>query len=312
MFRRLWQTSPELIATAAVMLPVLAGALVGLAVDPTVVTGAPAWLKPAKFAASIAIYAVTLAWIFTFIPAWVRTRRLVGWATAGTMVLEMAIIGAQAWRGTSSHFNVATPANALMFAIMGLAIFVQTLSTIAVAVALWRTRFDDRALGWALRFGMSLTIIGALTGGLMTRPTSAQLDAARAGERMTIAGAHTVGAPDGGPGLVGTGWSTDHGDLRVPHFVGLHALQLLPLVSLLLARRRFAPAARVRLTLVAAASYAALYVILVLQALRGLPLVAPDATTLVQLGVWLLATATAAGLTQLDRDAARHTLHVEL
>jgi hypothetical protein len=98
----------------------------------------------------------------------------------------------------------------------------------------------------------------------------------------------------------------------VPHFVGLHALQLLPLVSLLLARRRFAPAARVRLTLVAAASYAALYVILVLQALRGLPLVAPDATTLVQLGVWLLATATAAGLTLLDRDAARHTLHVEL
>ena len=312
MFRRLWQTSPELIATAALMLLVLAGALVGLAVDPTVITGVPAWLKPAKFAVSIAIYAVTLAWIFTFIPAWARTRRLIGWATAVTMVLEMAIIGAQAWRGTTSHFNVATPANAVLFAIMGLAIFVQTLSTIAVAVALWRTRFDDRALGWALRFGMSLTIVGALTGGLMTRPTSAQLDAARAGERMTIAGAHTVGAPDGGPGLVGTGWSTEHGDLRVPHFVGLHALQVLPLVSLLLARGRFRPDVRVRLTLVAAASYAALYVILVLQALRGVPLVAPDATTLVQLGVWLLATATAAGLALLDRDAARHTLHVEL
>jgi glutamate 5-kinase len=159
---------------------------------------------------------------------------------------------------------------------------------------------------------MSLTIVGALTGGMMTRPTAAQLAAARAGERMTIAGAHTVGAPDGGPGLSGTGWSTDHGDLRVPHFFGLHALQVLPLVSLLLARGRFRPNARVRLTLVAAASYAALYLILVLQALRGSPLVAPDATTIAQLGVWALATAGAAGLALLDRDAARQTLNFEL
>jgi hypothetical protein len=101
MFRRLWQTSPELIATAALMLLVLAGALVGLAVDPTVITGVPAWLKPAKFAVSIAIYAVTLAWIFTFIPAWTRTRRVIGWATAITMVLEIAIIGGQASRSRS-------------------------------------------------------------------------------------------------------------------------------------------------------------------------------------------------------------------
>ena len=47
MLQRLWRTSPELIATAALMLIVLAGAIVGLVVDPTVITGAPAWLKPA-------------------------------------------------------------------------------------------------------------------------------------------------------------------------------------------------------------------------------------------------------------------------
>src|SRR5262245_34562719 len=232
MLRRLWQTSPELMATAGLMVVALAGAIVGLAVDPTIITGAPAWLKPAKFAVSITIYTVTLAWIFTMIPAWSRTRRIVGWLTAGTMVLEMAIIATQAWRGTTSHFNVGTVGNAMLFAVMGLAIVIQTLASVAVAVALWRQRFDDLSLGWALRFGMVLTIVGAMTGGLMTRPTAAQLEAARAGALMTVSGAHTVGAPDGGPGVIGTGWSTEHGDVRVPHFIGLHAVQALAIFAL--------------------------------------------------------------------------------
>jgi hypothetical protein len=278
--KRLWQTSPELIATAAVMQVVLVGALVGLAVDPRVITGAPAWLKPAKFAVSITIYTVTLAWIFTLLPEWVRTRRIIGWMTAITMLIEIAIIGGQAWRGTTSHFNVGTVVDGVLFTIMGLAIFVQTISTIAVAAALWRHRFEDRAMGWALRFGMVITIVGALTGGLMTRPTTAQLEAARAGERMTIAGAHTVGAPDGGPGLTGTGWSTGHGDLRVPHFVGLHALQALPLVALVLGRLRITQKARQRLVLAAAAGYTGLYVVLLMQALRGIPLIARHSTAM--------------------------------
>jgi hypothetical protein len=298
--QRLWQTSPELVVTAALMPIVLAGAIVGLALDPTVIAGAPAWLKPAKFAVSIAIYTLTLAWIFTLLPEWRRTRRTIGWITAITMAVEITIISAQAWRGTTSHFNVATPVDAVLFTIMGLAIVVQTFSTIAVAVALWRHRFHDMSLGWALRFGMAITIVGALTGGLMTRPTAAQLEGARAGERMTVAGAHTVGAPDGGPGLIGMGWSTKHGDLRVPHFVGLHALQALPLLALLLARRGLRPAVRVRLMMVAAASYAALYVILLVQALRGVPLVAPDAMMVAQFAAWTVTTAAAAGIVSLS------------
>jgi hypothetical protein len=308
MLKRLWNTSPELVATAALMVVVFAGALLGLSTDPRSITGAPAWLKPAKFAASIAIYTLTLAWIFTHLPGWTRTRRIVGWTTAVTLVIEIVIIAAQAWRGTTSHFNVSTMLDGVLFTVMGIAIVVQTLSTIAVAVALWRHWFADAALGWALRLGVIITIVGAMTGGLMTRPTAAQLDTARAGERMTISGAHTVGAPDGGPGLVGTGWSTDHGDLRVPHFVGLHAMQALPFVALVLAPRRLQASVRVRLTLIAAASYATLYAILLTQALRGVPLVAPDAATMAQLGVWGVATVAAALGVMARRVApARHT-----
>jgi hypothetical protein len=296
MIRRVWQTSPELVATAALMAVVLAGSIAGLAVDPTVITGAPAWLKPAKFAVSIIIYTLTLAWVFTFIPDSARTRRLIGRGTALTMLLEVAIIVGQAWRGTTSHFNVGTVTDGILFGIMGLAIVAQTVSTVAVAVALWRQRFADPALGWALRLGMTLTIAGAITGGLMTRPTADQLDAARAGARLTLAGAHTVGGPDGGPGVIGTGWSTEHGDVRVPHFVGLHALQVLPIIALLLGRARFRGKVRERLVMVAAASYGGLFTILLVQALRGVPLIAPDGSTVVQLATWAVATAAAASL----------------
>jgi hypothetical protein len=289
MLKQLWKTNAPLTFTGLLMLPALAIAITGLVIDPRIITGAPAWLKPAKFAGSIAIYVFTLAWAFMLIPEWRKTRLVVGWTTAIVMVLELAIIDLQAYRGTTSHFNFRTPLDGVLFTIMGAAIVLQTLTSIAVAVAFWRRKFEDRAMGWALRLGMTITIIGALIGGLMTRPTDAQLAAARTGQGMPVIGAHTVGAPDGGPGLPVAGWSTGHGDLRVPHFIGLHALQVLPLIAFLLRRVRTEP--RVRLIVTAAGSYFALFALLLIQALRGQPVVNPDALTIATFAVWALATA---------------------
>ena len=288
---RLWHTDRPLTAVGLLMLGLLGIALAGLWADPRTVTGAPVWLKPAKFAASIAIYTLTLAWVFTYLPAWRRTRLVVGGTTAVVMVAELAIIGLQAWRGTTSHFNVGTPLDRTLFAVMGGAILLQTLTSIAVAVAVWRQRFDDRALGWALRFGMTITIIGALAGGLMAQPTALQLEEARSGKRLTVVGAHTVGSPDGGPGVPGTGWSVEHGDLRVAHFLGLHALQALALLALLLGRRRGTDRARARLAVVAGASYLLLFGLMLWQALRGQSFVTPDGTMLAALAIWAAATA---------------------
>jgi hypothetical protein len=275
------------------MIPALAVALVGLVFDPRVITGAPGWMKPAKFAVSIGIYSLTLAWVFTYLPVWPRLRTIVGWTTALTFIVEIAIIDLQAMRGTSSHFNVATPVDGTLFSIMGMAILVQTLASLAVAIALFRQRFADRALGWALRFGLAISIGAASMGGLMVRPTAAQIDEARAAGRMTRAGAHTVGAVDGGPGLPVTNWSLEHGDLRVPHFLGLHAIQILPLAALGLSWLGWGSATRARTTIVLAVSYASLVSILLWQALRGQPVIAPDAATLVTLVVWAVATTVA-------------------
>jgi hypothetical protein len=205
-------------------------------------------------------------------------------------VLEVAIIDVQAWRGTTSHFNVSSPLDMALFSVMGAAILLQTLLSVAIAVALWRQRFSDKTLGWALRFGMTLTIIGALTGPLMTRPTPAQLAEVRAGGRMTTVGAHTVGAVDGGPGVPVTGWSREHGDLRVPHFIGLHAMQVLALIAVGLRRWRRPEAIRVRLLLAAAASYASLFLLLLWEAQRGQSVVAPDAMALASIAIWAVFT----------------------
>ena len=301
---RMWTASPPLTAVGLLMLAILVPSLLGVLFDPRLITGMPAWLKPAKFAASIAIYTLTLAWVFTQLPEWPSLRRLVGWLSAGVVVREVASIDTQAWRGTTSHFNVGTPLDRILFGIMGLAIAVQTLSTIAVATALWRHRFSDPALGWALRLGMVMTIVGAAAGGMMSRPTSAQLDEARTTGLMAVAGAHTVGAPDGGPGLPGTGWSTEHGDLRVAHFVGLHALQTLPAVALLLPRRRIDDRRRARAVVVAAGSYAALFAILLWQALRGQSVFAPDVTTAIVMAGWILVTLGAVGGVLVSRRPA--------
>jgi hypothetical protein len=305
LLKRLWLTEPRLTAVGVSMFVVLAATGVALLFDAREIGGAPAWMKPAKFAASIGIYTLTLAWVFTYLPEWRKTRRIVSWVSTVVFVIEIVIIDLQAWRGTTSHFNVGTVLDGVMFTVMGLAIVVQTLSAIAVAVALWRQNFSDRAMGWAIRLGMSITIVGAMTGGLMTRPTQTQLEAARAGQRMTIAGAHTVGAPDGGPGLPVTGWSRDHGDLRVAHFVGLHALQVLPLLTLLLARRGWSEARRVRMTLAAAGSYITLFSLLMWQALQGQSITRPDETTLTAIALWVALTGASIWATSYRSDSAR-------
>lgn len=130
----------------------------------------------------------------------------------------------------------------------------------------------------------------------MTSPTAAQLD-----DFQGIAGAHTVGMADGGPGLPVLGWSTVAGDLRIPHFVGMHALQAIPLFLIALELlSRWATVlrdvvVRTRLVVVAAAAYSAVVAVVTWQALRGQSIVQPDAATVaLGAGIALLALGSAA------------------
>ncbi|MET9931845.1 MULTISPECIES: hypothetical protein [unclassified Streptomyces] len=257
---------------------------VGLAVDDRVLVGMPIWEKPLKFALSLGVYAATLAWMLSILD---RSRRISWWA--GTVVtaassVEMALIVVQVVRGKRSHFNDETAFDAALYAVMGVTVAVLWLAGVVVAVLMFRQPLPDRATTWAIRFGSGIGVVGLALGFLMSQPTPEQLS----GHVVGTVGAHSVGVPDGGPHLPLTGWAATGGDLRIAHFTGMHALQVLPLLALALTAaagrhpdtRLADPAVRTRLVIVASAGYLGLVTLVTWQALRGQALVDPDPLTL--------------------------------
>ena len=82
---------------------------------------------------------------------------------------------------------------------------------------------------------------------------------------MTGRLAHTVGGADGGPGLPVVNWSTKYGDLRVAHFIGMHALQIIPLFGYFITRR-------VSVVILFSLVYLSLAMAVLIQAVNRMPL----------------------------------------
>lgn len=279
--RRLWQTHAPLTFSALITALLTLFFIVGIFADPRLITGAPAWLKPAKFGVSITLYSLTLVWILGFVQGRRRWVSVLGWVVAVTFALEWLAILTQVVRGTTSHFNVATPLDAALWGLMAVAIMVLWGANFAIAGLLLFQRFENPAFAWSLRLGLILTIIGMGLGYLMTSPTAQQLANWQAGAAITVVGAHTVGSPDGGTGLPVVGWSTQGGDLRIPHFVGMHALQVVPFLGWWASRRKpLTTRSQLALVVVLSGFYLGLMALLTLQALRAQPLLHPDTLTI--------------------------------
>ena len=289
-----------LLVLAAAMGVLVAVCLVGLVVDPRESLGVNVWEKPLKFAISTAVYAVTWSWLIGQLQRFQRGAWWAGTISAILLLIELVIITGAAAAGITSHFNVSTPVSTALWSIMAASIGTLWVATFVVSIILFRNSLGDRARTLAIRAGALIALAGMALAFLMTGPTAAQLD-----DWQGIAGAHTVGLADGGPSLPLLGWSTVAGDLRIPHFIGMHALQAIPLALILieLAARRIAVLrdvdVRYRLVAIVSAAYVAVLAVRTSQALRGQSIVAPDAaTTTATLVIAALALAAAAVVLQ--------------
>ncbi|KOX11707.1 hypothetical protein Q3V37_24290 [Micromonospora profundi] len=284
-----WHRPLMLLVAAMAALAVVCA--VGIVVDSRVLTGSPIWLKPFKFAVSFVLYGTTLAWMLSLLPRRIRVAERAATVIVAMAVIETALIVVQVARGTTSHFNGTTPLNGIIFAAMGASIMVLFVAHVIIGIVVLIRRIPDRVAATAISWGLGLSLLGMLVAVPMTLSVQ---DPGIEG----ISGAHSVGVPDGGAGLPLVGWSTTGGDLRIGHFVGLHALQALPILAILLSRflgRRLDERTRARLLVVAGAAYGVLTLLLTWQALRGQPLLRPDALTLAAVAALVVATATAAG-----------------
>jgi hypothetical protein len=214
------------------------------------VNGVNAWHKPIKFGLSIATYSWTMAWVVRYLPEFnVTAYNVINIILLG---FEIVYIGWQAARGQMSHYNVSTKFYSFMYTLMAVASSAATLYTAYVGVLFFLGDFPALPVYylWSIRLGIILFVVFAFEGAMM-------------GSRMR----HTIGGPDDqGKGLPFLNWSKKFGDGRVAHFIGMHALQVLPLLSFYVLKNT-------TLTILVALLYGLLATLTLVQALKGRPLV---------------------------------------
>lgn len=233
--RDIWNQQPLLLGLAAAHALIALAFIPAMLLDDRTILGLNPWIKPQKFAISIAIFLATIAWILTLHSMPRMLSRVIALIIASGAVIEIVLISLQSARGTRSHFNVSNLLDGTIYGIMGIAIVFVTFAVLVIACTPFRDPKDagpaGNAFPLAIRIGEWLFLAGCAWGAFM---------APRPG--------HSVGGVDGGPGLPYVNWSTNHGDLRIVHFMLLHALQSIPIIGWL--ADRFLPTSYIARSLV--------------------------------------------------------------
>ena len=206
-----------------------------------------AWYKPFKFAISIFLFAWTMAWYCYYLPSF--NINYFNWAVIVLLGFEILYIAIQANKGQLSHYNLSSPIYSLLYVAMALAASLVTIYTAYVGLLFFTNSFPtlpDYYL-WAIRLGIIIFVVFSFEGFVM-------------GSKLT----HTIGGQDGGLGIPLLNWSTKFGDPRIAHFIGMHALQVLPLLSFYLLKNTKA-------TILIGVLYGLVAVFTLVQALQGKP-----------------------------------------
>ncbi|MFP2994755.1 hypothetical protein ABN763_02545 [Spongiivirga sp. MCCC 1A20706] len=194
---------------------------IALFIDDRTLMGVNVWIKPLKFFISGGIYIFTFGYLITLYPYSTLKKHIIRNIVAWTLLVEIGIIAYQAARGVQSHYNQSSLFDGLLFAAMGILIAINVLIMVMFAIDTIRLKLNTtRSVQLAIFLGWIIVIFGSWVGGQMISQM-----------------AHNVGIADGGEGLPLVNWSTNGGDLRIAHFFGLHAIQIIPLFALFLNKK---------------------------------------------------------------------------
>ncbi|NCS93115.1 MAG: hypothetical protein GW761_04865 [Leptospira sp.] len=247
--------------------------LIGLFVDDRILQHSPIWLKPLKFAISSILFSTTLVIFLKYL----SHSKFIVWANltiAWMLNLELAIIYLQAFRGRLSHFNYTSLEDMILFQIMAFGIVTVWISFAAYIYNFFQLDARKNPMIHAIRLSIVITFVSMSMAFAMTNPSSQDIDKiiANKGTIGLTIGSHSVAEKDPSKLMPITKWARTGGDLRIAHFFGLHAIQILPLLTLLLTRIKFNYSIILTFIYTSAIIYLALVVYLLLQALSGKPL----------------------------------------
>lgn len=266
--------------------------------DPRTLGGVSVWEKPLKFFISSAIFSITYSWLSSFITKGSRWVKRAGLLIALSLTVELVLIVAMASLGETSHFNVSSATSIVIWSLMATFISIVLFSTLFISTMILIQKDQEFNLRLALALGSFNTAVGMGLAYLMTWPTANQL-----ANYQGIAGSHSVGVSDGGPGLALFGWSTVAGDLRVGHFFGLHSIQV---AVVLLAITLVVPVMfRVPLLIIGNLTWLGFVGLVTWQSLRAEPFSAPSDLTLTVFGALLGVAALSFVLLVLSQRRAR-------
>lgn len=207
-----------------------------LFLDTRTLLGGNVWVKPLKFSLSVGLYSFTTVWVmFTFLKDWKHQHKIQMVLTM-TSFIEIVLITLQAARGEASHFNITTTWNQIIFSVMGTSISIFWAFHLWMGYQIFRKQAIPESVKESLVWGLTIAGFGMIIGFMMTSPRPEQLEAVKAGILET-SGSHQFGSGDPGKGILFFGWSTKLGDMRVPHFFGMHVMQIFVFLAAYLSRK---------------------------------------------------------------------------
>ncbi|MCW7456911.1 hypothetical protein ND856_01055 [Leptospira bandrabouensis] len=196
-----------------------------LFLDTRTLLGANVWIKPLKFTLSVGLYSMTTVWVMVkFLQDW-KFKSRIQIALTITSLIEIVLITLQAGRGEMSHFNVTNTWNQIIYSVMGTSISIFWAFHLWMGYSIFRKESIVRSVKESLVWGMVIAGFGMIIGFFMTSPRPDQLEAMKQGI-FVMSGSHQFGSGDPGVGILFFGWSTKLGDMRVPHFFGMHVMQV--------------------------------------------------------------------------------------